>query len=47
MWKKEEKGATVEFMVAPSFCLSYLALFPVVGGAHAEVVLNVAAEIAG
>jgi hypothetical protein len=28
-------------MVAPSFCLSYLALFPGVGGAHAVIVLNV------
>ena len=27
--------------------LSYLELFPVVGGAHAKIVLNVAAEIAG
>ena len=34
-------------MVAPSFFLSYLELFPVVGGAHAKIVLNVAAEIAG
>ena len=35
------------FKIAPLFYCSDSLLFPVVGGAHAEVVLNVAAEIAG
>ena len=33
--------------IAPLFCVSHPLLFTVVGGTHAEVVLHVAAEIAG